>query len=100
MLGYVYRKGEVYCEDVAHDLFLSDDEAYELLEELSDWGSIKRPKRKDKYNVYRVPAKGAFKEGQPRPVGNLQTFLKRRNPANIVRFLFGSVVLFCLRVLL
>ena len=77
VLGYVYRKGEVYCEDVAHDLFLSDDEAYELLEELSDWGSIKRPKRKDKYNVYRVPAKGAFKEGQPRPVGNLQTFFEK-----------------------
>lgn len=77
VLGYVYRKGEVYCEDVAHDLFLSDDEAYELLEELSDWGSIKRPKRKDKYNVYRVPAKGTFKEGQPRPVDNLQTFFEK-----------------------
>ena len=27
--------------------------------------------------MYRVPAKGAFKEGQPRPVGNLQTFFEK-----------------------
>ncbi len=77
VLGYVYRKGEVYSEDVAHDLCLSDDEAYELLEELSDWGSIKRPKRKDKYNVYRTPAKGTFKEGQPRPIADLQSFFEK-----------------------
>lgn len=77
VLGYVYRKGEVYSEDVAHDLFLSEDEAYELLEELADWGSIKRPKRKDKCNVYRTPAKGTYREGQPREVANLQTFFEQ-----------------------
>ncbi len=77
VLGYVYRKGEVYSEDVAHDLFLSEDEAYELLEELADWGSIKRPKRKDKCNVYRTPAKGPYREGQPREVANLQAFFEQ-----------------------
>lgn len=77
VLGYVYRKGEVYSEDVAHDLFLSEDEAYELLEELADWGSIKRPKRKDKFNVYRTPAKGPYREGQPREVANLQAFFEQ-----------------------
>ena len=34
VLGYAYRKGTVYMEDVAHDLFLTDQEAYDLLEEL------------------------------------------------------------------
>lgn len=77
VLGYVYRKGEVYSEDVAHDLFLSEDEAYELLEELADWGSIKRPKRKDKCNMYRTPTKGTYREGQPREVANLQTFFEQ-----------------------
>lgn len=77
VLGYVYRKGEVYSEDVAHDLFLSEDEAYELLEELADWGSIKRPKRKDKFNVYRTPTKGPYREGQPREVANLQAFFEQ-----------------------
>ena len=75
VLGYVYRKGEVYSEDVAHDLVLSNDEAYELLEELADWGSIKRPRRKDKYNVYRTPATKQFSGGQARPVADLQAFI-------------------------
>lgn len=55
VLNYVYQKGTVYMEDVAHDLCLDEDEAYDLLEELADWGSVNRPKRKDKHNVYRVP---------------------------------------------
>lgn len=88
VLGYVYRKGEVYSEDVAHDLCLSDDEAYELLEELSDWGSIKRPKRKDKYNVYRTPAKGTFKEGQARPIADLQSFFKKEQSCQYVSLPF------------
>ena len=50
VLGYAYRKGTVYMEDVAHDLFLTDQEAYDLLEELCDWGSLKRPRRKDEHN--------------------------------------------------
>lgn len=88
VLGYVYRKGEVYSEDVAHDLCLSDDEAYELLEELSDWGSIKRPKRKDKYNVYRTPAKGTFKEGQARPIADLQSFFEKEQSCQYVSLPF------------
>ena len=74
VLGYAYRKGTVYMEDTAHDLFLSEEEAYELLEELSDWGSLKRPRRKDKANVYRVPAKDGQTEGAPRPQENLEAF--------------------------
>lgn len=74
VLGYAYRKGTVYMEDVAHDLFLSEDEAYELLEELSDWGSLRRPRRADKENVYRTPAFAAGTEGDACPVSNLDEF--------------------------
>jgi len=69
-------------------LCLSDDEAYELLEELSDWGSIKRPKRKDKYNVYRTPAKGTFKEGQARPIADLQSFFEKEQSCQYVSLPF------------
>ena len=74
VLGYAYRKGTVYMEDVAHDLFLTDQEAYDLLEELCDWGSLKRPRRKDEHNVYRTPAKNGFKEGQSRVISSNEEF--------------------------
>lgn len=74
VLGYAYRKGTVYMEDVAHDLFLTDQEAYDLLEELCDWGSLKRPRRKDEHNVYRTPAKNGFEEGQPRTIPSNEEF--------------------------
>ncbi len=76
VLAYVYRKGTVYSEDVAHDLMLSEDEAYELLEELADWGSIKRPHRKDTHNIYRVPATKETQEGQARPIEDVQRFFE------------------------
>lgn len=74
VLGYVYRKGSVYSEDVAHDLCLTEDESYELLEELADWGSITRPHRKDKHNIYRTPARLSGEEGKACPIANLQDF--------------------------
>ncbi len=74
VLGYAYRKGTVVMEDVAHDLFLTDDEALALLEELSDWGSLVRPHRRDKINVYRTPATKVLPEGAPRPVDDIDSF--------------------------
>lgn len=76
MLAYVYRKGEVVMEDAAYDLFLSDDEAFDLLEELSDWGSIVRPRRKDKINVYRTPCGQGHGEGEPRPIADIDSFFR------------------------
>lgn len=74
VLGYAYRKGTVVMEDVAHDLFLTDDEAYDLLEELAGWGSLTRPTRKDEHNVYRTPATEDAAAGTPRPVEDLNAF--------------------------
>lgn len=53
----VYARGSALMEDVASDCGITDDEAYEALEELVEWGTIKGPKKTDEYNIYRVPAR-------------------------------------------
>lgn len=66
-------------EDIARDCGITDDEAYEALDELVEWGSIAGPTKQDKYNTYRAPvvkpskkqvAAGAvaYELGQARPV--------------------------------
>lgn len=56
VLGYMYEHGTADMEDVADALDITDDEAYQALEELCEWGSLKRPTRRDKLNTYRTPA--------------------------------------------
>lgn len=56
VLGYLYEHGTADMEDVADALGITDDEAYQALEELCEWGSLKRPTRRDKLNTYRTPA--------------------------------------------
>ena len=51
----VYARGTALMEDVAQDCGCTDGQAYEALEELVEWGTIKGPKKTDEYNVYRVP---------------------------------------------
>lgn len=52
----VYARGTAIMEDVAADCGITDDEAYEALEELVEWGTIIGPKKSDQFNVYRTPA--------------------------------------------
>ena len=52
----VYARGTAIMEDVAADCGITDDEAYEALEELVEWGTIVGPKKTDEFNVYRTPA--------------------------------------------
>ncbi len=67
VLAYVYTQGTVVLEEVAADLGITGDEAYESLEELTEWGSIVGPKKRDKHNTYRTPeVKGTHKLGAPR----------------------------------
>lgn len=54
-LTSVYARGEALMEDVARDCGITDDEAYEALEELVEWGSIAGPRKSDEYNMYRTP---------------------------------------------
>ncbi len=51
----VYARGTALMEDVARDCGITDDEAYEALEELVEWGTVKGPRKTDEFNVYRVP---------------------------------------------
>lgn len=56
-MASVYARGTAVMEDVALDCGCTDDEAYEALEELVEWGTVLGPKKTDEYNVYRVPAR-------------------------------------------
>lgn len=55
VLAALYTRGTANMEDIAQDCGISDDEAYEALEQLVEWGSILGPTKKDKYNTYRTP---------------------------------------------
>lgn len=64
VLAYVYAQGTVLLEDVQDAFGLSEEDAYNVLEDLAEWGSIKRPLKRDEYNVYRTPAMEGFEQGQ------------------------------------
>lgn len=54
-LAALYRRGTANMEDIARDCGITDDEAYDALEELSEWGSVVGPTKKDQFNTYRAP---------------------------------------------
>ena len=54
-LESVYRRGTCNMEDVAEDLGIDPDDAYDALEELVEWGSITGPRKTDEFNTYRTP---------------------------------------------
>lgn len=60
VLAALYRRGTANMEDIARDCGISDDEAYDALEELVEWGSIKGPTKKDQYNTYRAVATARY----------------------------------------
>ena len=90
-MSSVYERGTAIMEDVAADCGITDDEAYEALEELVEWGTIAGPKKTDEYNVYRTPERKPTRmqekraarrgivlqhgvEGEPRPLDDAQEF--------------------------
>lgn len=56
VLAALYRRGTANMEDIAADCGITDEEAYDALEELTEWGSVVGPTKKDQYNTYRAPA--------------------------------------------
>ncbi len=54
-LAALYRRGTANMEEIARDCAISDEEAYDALEELVEWGSVVGPTKKDQYNTYRAP---------------------------------------------
>lgn len=71
VMASVYARGTALMEDVAADCGITDDEAYEALEELVEWGTVTAPKKTDQYNVYRVPTRKhtALQERRARRAG-------------------------------
>ena len=55
VLAALYRRGTANMEDIALDCGITDDEAYEALEELVEWGSVMGPTKQDQFNTYRAP---------------------------------------------
>ena len=51
VLAALYRRGTANMEDVARDCGITDDEAYEALEELVEWGSVMGPTKADPFNT-------------------------------------------------
>lgn len=66
-LASLYRRGTATMEEVAADCGITDDEAFEALEELTEWGSCEGPTKKDEFNTYRAPetrpAKKTWRKG-------------------------------------
>lgn len=56
VLAALYRRGTANMEDIAADCRITDDEAYDALEQLAEWGSVLRPEASDVFNTYRTPA--------------------------------------------
>lgn len=77
ILTYAYRQGTVYLDEIAHVFAISEDDAFAILEELCDWGSLERPTRKDKTNVYRTPATKTLASGSPRNVADPDMFYQQ-----------------------
>lgn len=86
-MASVYARGTALMEDVARDCGITEDEAYDALEELVEWGTVTGPGKTDQYNVYRTPqlkptrrqrrealeagaVAPAFAEGEPRPLAD------------------------------
>lgn len=79
-MASVYARGTATMEDVAADCGITDDEAFDALEQLSEWGTIRSPERKDRFNTYRTPRvkptkrqiKRAQAAGKPEPAASEQ----------------------------
>ncbi|MEG0620185.1 MAG: site-2 protease family protein [Raoultibacter sp.] len=77
VIAYAYAHGTVLMEDVARDLGISDEQAYDALDELTEWGTLIGPARKDEFNTYRTPeVRGSCELGAPQPLEDAQAFFE------------------------
>ena len=66
VLAALYVRGTANLEDIARDCGITDDEAYDALEELVEWGSCTGPQKTDEYNTYRAVAVSPTRRQQKR----------------------------------
>ncbi|MGN0301917.1 MAG: site-2 protease family protein [Anaerotardibacter sp.] len=74
ILGYAYTHGTVSLEEIERAFEISEDQALEALEELCEWGSLKRPLKTDTCNIYRTPETNTAPMGTSRVVEDLDAF--------------------------
>lgn len=75
-LREVYQAGSLTEQELSGRLGISEDEAYEALDQLAEWGSVLRPGRKDAVQAWKTPAlapsrrvcREAVRLGMPAPV--------------------------------
>lgn len=77
VLAYALERGTVVLEEVEEAFDLGEQEAYDALEELAEWGCLMRPHRKDKINIYRTPAREGIPEGEPHVVDDMDAFYEK-----------------------
>lgn len=95
VLAALYLRGTATMEEIAADCGISDDDAYDALEELVEWGSVVGPTKKDLYNTYRAPAftpskkqlRAAEAAGLPAPSSRM---LGQARPVDDAQALFES----------
>lgn len=76
VMGFSYERGIVSYEDVALAFDVSNQEAFELLEGLVDWGSLERATKKEGRNTYFVPERDGMPRGCAYEVNDLDAFFQ------------------------
>lgn len=95
VLAALYRRGTANMEDIALDCGISNDDAFEALEELVEWGCATAPKKQDEFNTFRAvevrptkrqrkraaaagqPEPASYAEGDARPVPDAHELFQR-----------------------
>ncbi len=76
ILGYAYTHGTVSLEEVQAAFSLSEEQAQEALEELCEWGSLKRPLKTDTADLYRTPETDTAPMGTSHVIDDLDEFFE------------------------
>lgn len=96
VLSLVYERGSVVMEDVALALDVEPRDAYLALEDLAEWGSIERPQKADRHNVYRTPASKGIPMGMPCPLYDVDAFFaSEKSQQYFVRPFWKRAVVLC-----
>lgn len=95
-LTLVYHYGEVELGRAAFAMGVTEEEAYLAFEDLSEWGTIERPRRSDTCNIYRTPATKFLPAGAPCPLYDVDAFFEsEKSQQYYVRPFWKRAVVLC-----
>lgn len=96
VMALAYDRGEIEPEEIAFHLGCSVQEAYLALEDLCEWGSIERPRKNDRGNVYRTPASDSAPAGTPCRLYDVDAFFDlEKSQQYYVRPFWKRAVVLC-----